>query len=444
MIRKKCFKTKFKNVKIIKLFILLTICNNLTAQNFNPDSLSQLKKRFSFANMYLGIEGLGTSSGSLPFLNRSNAVENTTFSGYFTPRLIWGGTHFWGYADLCVAFPLIGYNETTAAQLSSVKYRLGVETAVKVYPYRLRTGTIRPYAGMAWNISEFQQTQKEAYTGVTLSKNTTPIVAGFSYRGKRMIFEGGMQYFFKNQYKYPVNRTTNGNLQLPQFAFTIGGKYLLETTYKRGDDIKKRMAVLEKYHKYSAFYVGVGPSASIGIPTFSEYDKVNYPFFKNHRRYLGILADLTLGYYFAKPNMNVGLSYRGMGDSYQGFGVQHVHRRKSAMVEAYKFLGDYHGFAPYLGVTASYESLFFATRDLAVNNSWSKYSATKPALGVIFGWDIKPTKAESWLLRTNLRYAPVSMTVENKKVAYDYIEFNFIQLVLFPERMIAQYKERKK
>jgi hypothetical protein len=431
-------------MRIFKTVLLLAFCNQLFAQNFNPDSLSQLKKRFSFANMYFGVEGLATSSGSSPFLNNSNAVENTAFSGYSVPRLVWGGTHFWGHADIFVAFPLGGYKNTKPSQVSSLDYRLGVETGIKVYPYKLKTGTIRPYVGMAWNISEFQQNQKQLDIGINLAKNTTPILAGLSYRGKRMIFEAGIQYFYNNTYKYPVNRTTNGDLQLPQLAFTIGGKYLLETTYQKGSYIKKRMAVLEKYHKYNAFYVGIGLSASIGIPTFSEYDRAKYPFFENHGRYVGVIPDLTLGYYFAKPNLNIGLSYRKMGDSYQGFGVQHIHERKSVMIEAYKFLGDYHGFAPFLGVTASNESLYFATRDASDNNQWAEYSQTKPAFGIICGWDIKPTKAESWLLRTNLRYSPVSMTVDNKKVAYDYIEFNFIQLVLFPERMMAQYKERNK
>lgn len=431
-------------MKLIKTIILLIICTQLSAQNFNPDSLSQLKKRFGFANMYFGIEGLVTSSGSAPFLTTANTVENTSFDGYTVPRLVWGGTHFWGHADIYVAFPLGGYKKTVPSQISTLDYNLGVETAIKVYPFKLRTGTIRPYIGMAWNISEFEIKQKDADVGINLTKNTTPVVAGLSYRGKRMIFEAGLQYFYENKYKYPVNRTVYGDLQLPQLAFTVGAKYLLETTYQKGNYIKKRMAVLEKYHKYNAFYIGLGLSASIGIPTFSEYDKEKYPFFENHKRYLGVIPDLTLGYYFAKPNINIGLSYRKMGDRYQGFGVQHIHERKSIMLEACKFLGDYHGFVPFLGVTASNENLYFATQDKNVSNTWAEYTETKPALGIIFGWDIKPTKAESWILRTNLRYSPISMTVENKKVAYDYIEFNFIQLVLFPERMIAQHKERNK
>jgi hypothetical protein len=427
-------------MKFVKVVLLLTFCSQVFAQNFNPDSVSQLKKRFGFANMYFGLEVLATSNGSSPLPNNTDVV----FKGYSVPRLVWGGTHFWGHADLYVSFPIGGYKKAIPSQFSKLYYDLGVETGIKVYPYKLKTGSLRPYLGMAWNISSFEQTIKGAEKSISLVKNTTPILAGISYRGKRTIFEVGMQYFFDNEYKYPITRATDGDLQFPQFAFTVGAKYLLETTYQRGSYIKKRMAALEKHRKFNAFYVGLGLSASIGIPTFSEYDKVNYPFFENHKRYFGVIPDFTVGYFFSKPNLNVGLSYRKMSDNYQGFGVQHVHDRKSIMLEVYKFLGDYHGFTPYLGITASNESLFFATRDLNIGNTWSEYKENKQAIGIIGGWDIKPTKAESWLLRTNLRYAPVSMTVDGKTISYDYIEFNFIQLILFPERIWAQRKEQKK
>lgn len=431
-------------MKFLKLILLLSFSNIALCQNFSPDSIAQLKKRFGFANMYFGVEGISTSNGSTSVLNSSNNIENIKFSGYAIPRLVWGGTHFWGHADFYVSFPIGGYKKEAPVQLSSLIYNLDVETGIKIYPYKLRKGALRPYIGMAWNISSFQQIIKDSASSIVLEKNTTPLLAGISYRSKRMIIETGFQYFFNNKYQYPLSKTVNGNLFLPKFAFTLGAKYLLETTNQKGAYIKKRMAALKKHNKYNAFYVGAGISASIGIPTFSEYDKKNYPFFENHNRYFGVIPDLTLGYYFSKPNMNVGISFRKMADSYQGFNVQHFHERKSIMLEAYKFLGDYHGFAPYAGITVSKENLQFATRDLSLNNKWNVYTETKAAVGVIFGWDIKPTKAESWMLRTNLRYSPLSMEVDNKKVAYNYIEFNFIQLVLFPERIWAQHKERKK
>ena len=431
-------------MKLKQLIFLIIFCNQVFAQHFNPDSAAQLKKRFGFANMYVGIEAMKTSNGFTSIFNDANNIENANFYGYTIPRIVWGGTHFWGHADFYIAFPIGAYKKETPSQLKSLNYNLEVETGIKLYPLKLKTNSIRPYIGMAWNISSFQQSQKDSTASIILQKNTTPLLAGISYRGKKIIIETGLQYLFNNKYEYPLNRITNGNLQFPKMAFTFTAKYLLETTYQKGAYIKKRMAALEKHNKYNSFYLGLGISASMGIPTFSEYDKINYPFFKNHKRYFGVIPDLTFGYYFSKPNINVGVSFRKMSDSYEGFNVQHIHQRKSVMLEAYKFLGDYHGFAPYLGITASKENLYFATRDVNINKTWKDYTEVKPAVGIILGWDIKPTKAESWILRTNLRYTPLSMNVDNKKISYDYIEFNFIQLILFPERMWAQQKEKNK
>ena len=422
------------------IFVLAILVGH--AQDVNPDSIKQLKKRFAFANMYFGLEGFSTLNGSAPILNQDNTTSSTNFKGYTVPRLVWGGTHFWGYADIYVAFPLGGYKKPVPTGLDAMDFNLGVETAFKIYPSKLRTNSIRPYVGWAWNIGSYSQQQTGKLSSISLQKNATPILLGLSFRGPRTIFEVGMQYFYKNKYEYPVSPTVNGTLQTPKLAFTVGAKYLLETTYQKGSYIKKRIEVLEKHKKFNAFYVGIGPSGTTGARTFSEYDQANYPFFKQHTRYFGIIPDITAGYYFAKPEINVGISYRRMKDGYQGFGVQHYHQRTSFMLEAYHFLFDYHGFLPYIGVTLSKENLFFANK--IGQNDWTRYSGSKLAAGVIFGWDIRPTKAESWLLRTNLRYAPVSLKVENKKVSFDYLEFNFIQLVLFPERILAQRKERNK
>ncbi len=430
-------------MKFFHTFLISILCNNLFAQDIKPDSLLHFEKRFSFAKMYVGLEGISTTGGNTTILANSNTFENKSFKGYFFPRLIWGATHFWGHSDIYVAFPLSSYNKTAPLGISNLNYNLGVETGVKIYPFKLIENTIRPYFGMAWNISGFQQTQTGTGTSIILTQNTTPVLVGLSYQAKKFIFETGLQYFFDNKYNYPVSRTINGNLTLPEFAYNFSLKYLMETTYQNTNLIKKKIKVLEKNIGFNAFYFGLGPSASIGIPTFSEYDESKYPFFKNHKRYIGIIPEFTAGYYFSKPNINIGISYRKMSDSYEGFNVQHVHERKSTMIEAYKFLGDYHGFNPFIGLTTSFEKLFFATRDGNINKDWSKYYDEKLAVGIILGWDIKPTKAESWLLRTNLRYSPLNMKVENKNVAFDYIEFNFIQLVLFPERILAQRKSPK-
>jgi len=61
----------------------------------------------------------------------------------------------------------------------------------------------------------------------------------------------------------------------------------------------------------------------------------------------------------------------------------------------------------------------------------------KWAAGITFGWDIRPNRAQYFLLRTNLRWYPKLelSVVEGQAVSLNALEFNFIQLVVFPGRM---------
>ena len=184
----------------------------------------------------------------------------------------------------------------------------------------------------------------------------------------------------------------------------------------------------------------IGPSGTFGAQTFSEFDAAKYPFLEQRNRYPSFL-DMTLGYYLHKLDMNIGLSSRNMTESVEAYGIQHASERKSLALEVYKFLGDYHGFVPFVGLTLSKENLTFNNRDLREGNTWKTYTEEKPALGVIFGWDIRPTRSDWWILRTNLRYTPVSLQAEGKEVSFDYLEFNVIQFTMFPERLEALLKK---
>ena len=60
---------------------------------------------------------------------------------------------------------------------------------------------------------------------------------------------------------------------------------------------------------------------------------------------------------------------------------------------------------------------------------------------ITFGWDIRPSKkGDWWLLRTTLRYSP-NLNIEylNKNLSLQHLEFNFIQLVVYPQRL-SKYK----
>ncbi|MBU1822222.1 MAG: hypothetical protein KKG00_12035, partial [Bacteroidetes bacterium] len=131
-------------------------------------------------------------------------------------------------------------------------------------------------------------------------------------------------------------------------------------------------------------------------------------------------------------DMNLGVSYRGLRYGSSGYNTSLSYQRRSYTLEGYKFLGDYHGFVPFIGPTLALEDLKFTDRN---ENTAIRYGQKKVALGVIFGWDIRITRSETWLLRTNLRYTPnLHLKAEGKKVMFDQMEFNFIQFVWFPSR----------
>lgn len=71
------------------------------------------------------------------------------------------------------------------------------------------------------------------------------------------------------------------------------------------------------------------------------------------------MPDITLGYYLHKPDLNIAIGYRGYGASTNTYGTIQQLNRKSFLIEATKYLFDYHGFVPFVGPTVSYENLSF-------------------------------------------------------------------------------------
>jgi hypothetical protein len=300
--------------KTLLLSILtLTLHAQIRFDSFNPDSLSHRKQRFSFAHMYFGLEGFNTQSGQTSILTANNQQSQATFSGYTIPRLMWGGTHFWGHADIYLAFPLGGYKKSIPTELQAMSYSMGVETGIKYYPWTvLKSHKLRPYVGIAWNIASFSQQQQGQDASISQFKNTTPLLLGLGFKHKKLLIEGGLQYFYNNKMPYPITKTVETNVELPKLAFSLSAKYLLETTSQGGNYIKKRMANLEKRKKFSTFYVGIGPSGTTSIQSKSSFDEAKYPFLSKQKRYYGVIPDITAGYFFSKAELNLGLAYRKM------------------------------------------------------------------------------------------------------------------------------------
>ena len=108
-------------------------------------------------------------------------------------------------------------------------------------------------------------------------------------------------------------------------------------------------------------------------------------------------------------------------------------KKNSITLEVFKFLTDYSGFTPYLGVNIAYDNIDYSenTNLKALNTTFKNVNP-----GITFGWDILPGKTEQWfVLRTNLRWHPFSkFELNGKSYSQNQIEYNVIQAVFYPSR----------
>lgn len=104
-------------------------------------------------------------------------------------------------------------------------------------------------------------------------------------------------------------------------------------------------------------------------------------------------------------------------------------------MEVNKFLIDYTGFAPYIELNVAYDKLVYNETIDGVNRKISLDKNIEP--GITLGWDIRPGKnAEALILRTNMRWYPyATFKVDGRKFIFSQLEYNLIQIVLYPERM---------
>jgi len=165
----------------------------------------------------------------------------------------------------------------------------------------------------------------------------------------------------------------------------------------------------------------------------SSYNIANRPFIEKYNT--AIMPEFSLGYYVHKPDLNIGFAYRAYGSATNTYGTIQNLNRKSLLFEATKFVFDYHGFAPFIGPNISYERLRF--QESFEGKETLNKEENKLAYGLSFGWDIRPNRIQNWILRTNLRWYPnLTLDVDaNTKIAFDNLEFNFIQLIIYPNRM---------
>lgn len=414
------------------------------ALNIQAQDTTAQKQRLDFAKMYFEVGGtyLASFTGKQLVNGQLNSFEHSaTLNSYIT----WGAFHFWGHTEFYVTFPLnqlnLNKNDQTDHELLH-----SVATGARIYPWAMKEGKIRPYIGANWGALEFKQNLKPDENQPTLSKDIMlNYEAGVLYNYKKVAVRLGINYFTDKKWQYPVSKTQMAEIETPQMSFQLG---LLYTFDASKDNTKENIDKWNSYprvsklsydaKKFGDFFVGIGPSLSFSLSK-SEYNAVQFPYLQQKLTSKSYF-DMALGYHFNKANLFTALSYRNPIYKTEGFGSDQTIKKTSVALEVNKFLTDYSGFAPYIGLNVAYDKLKYEQN---VDGDIKQQTFTNPLEpGITLGWDIVPGKTnEALILRTNLRWYPFSkFEIEGKTFNFSQLEYNLIQLVFYPERL----KLRKK
>ncbi len=378
--------------------------------------------RHRFAQLEVGVtQYISPQAGKTQVL-QDGKVYDYQFNSNLTTAIFIGGTHFWGHADFALTIPIYSAGNGM---------RYGVDLQAKYYPWRIEKNKLRGYVGTAMSPFGFGQND-----GPGISKVYFPLLFGLNYTKGNAQFELGVTYNYDTKFDYPISRELTGTAQIQPFIFGATYKYTLETTLNAEKNwlsgrTEQVTEILAKQGRLNGFSIGAGPTSSFRLAT-SEYLSTKYPFAGQHS--YGVTLDYALGYYWHKPDLHVNVAYRNFKSNIGAYDYSQNAERKALTFELYKYLFDYKGFVPFVGPNISYENIGITETDGKAATLTSSFKGWKP--GLTFGWDIRPDRLQKWTLRTSLRWYPdleVTMT-DGKKSNLGQLEFNFIQLVIYPQR----------
>jgi uncharacterized membrane protein len=428
---------KFQFNKNARIFVLLAgFC--FFFDTSNAQVFLEKKSRHRFAQMNIGLDVQSGFGGATHYVNTQGNIDDLELHTAPLPRFVIGGTHFWGHADFYTAIPL--FVPTLKKDNQEVRSYRGVETVFKYYPLRIENHKIRSYLGISFAPFHFSQRNANSLhpDGPELNNISFPLLGGLTYNSKNKLIELGLAFNYQNKQNYYLSRTQVGQIRTPQVYASLSYRYMLETTLSAEKDWESgRTEEITRYladrGRLNGFYLGAGISSAFWLKE-SNYNQSERPYINPYG--ISIMPDFALGYYLHKADINIAVAYRGYGASTGTYGVTQNVRRNSVLFEATKSLFDYHGFVPFVGPAFSYEQLSFEECfEGATTHSVQK---NKPAYALTFGWDIRPNRIQSWILRTNLRWYPnLYLDVAlGKRMSFDNLELNFIQLIIYPGRIL--------
>ena len=371
------------------------------------------KDKYKFAQTYVGAQ--------------FDAFGGSKFPEYNAGRFIIGGTHFWQKADFYISVPLF----TAQLRGEDRHYNEGVITGFRYIPFGLSRTSPRPFVGAQWLTPEMR-----IGDGALFEKSRFGLEAGLNIAfGSLYTLELSAHHVFNNDVNYAISREGSAQIHAPDFGLSIALKKYFDTTANLSSEkskayVKQRYDGFAEEGKLSTWNMAIGLSANVSVSDVPVLDA--YAFMPN-RPPLALHPDIALGYYFHKMEASVRLSWRPMNLKDEAYGLEYNFRQHRFGFEGFKFLFDYKGFVPFLGFSVGTDFIDSEIKDGELPTIQEKYSTL--SYGITFGWDIRPTDTEAWVLRTNLRYLIQSdSTVNIVNTTGRNLEINFIQMVIYPSR----------
>lgn len=420
-------------------FILLFFC--ATANTNAQEYFKEGKNRLNFAKTYVELGGRYSPTFTGKTAN-GNSVQNFNNSASIAPYLNIGALHFWGHADFYISIPLaqayINEKDSSNFQLNQ-----SVVTGARFLPWAYQDKKIRPFIGVSWAVANFKQNNNQPMH----SKNKLLFDAGLLYGKASLMTRLGVNFYPTNKWDYPITPTNYQEIKTPGWSASVGLIYSFEST--RSKNREKDNARLNEFPlvskptmhamKKGDYFIGIGPSTSFMLSK-SDYNESYFSYF-NKRPISNSYLDISFGYQFNKSGVITALSLRNPEFINEAYGVTQTIKKNSMTVEVYKFLTDYSGFTPYLGLNLAYDNIDYSEKTNATEYRKS-FRHVNP--GITFGWDILPGKTEQFfVLRTNLRWYPFSkISINGKSFSQNQLEYNVIQAVFYPSRFKSAKSKR--
>ena len=264
-----------------------------------------------------------------------------------------GALHFFGHADLFVTIPVVA---RTTNGVAGRRERLphAVATGVRLYPWALRPGALRPFVATAlearrWGVENGLDVTQNHGSSVRL---TMPIGGGVSWRTRRGVtLDAGVAYL-RDTAHVPSSGLGMRALSLGGIRMTTGAKWSHGLSPSAEPDFRgsvaRRLHQLQAQGVLSTFNVAVGPSARL-IQARSSYLDGRRPYLRDRLLDSGF-AQTSAGYYSFAHDAEVRMAFRTFASRAEAYGIDLRTRHTGWFVEGLKFLDwGFHGFVPFVG-----------------------------------------------------------------------------------------------